>query len=127
MNSNRPDLDEFVKKMQDGGWKITGGKYAPKPMNSKLREQLLRLMRYSNTLTPYKLGEPLDPFVDGALSDTEKAIRQAVGEELRELLPTDENVTTKYGYHRDEKKYGYRMAIVDIKEVIKQWQGGEDV
>lgn len=54
-------------------------------MNSKLREQLLRLMRYSNTLTPYKLDEPLDPLVDDALSDTEKAIKQAVGEEMLEL------------------------------------------
>jgi hypothetical protein len=30
MASDRPDLDKAIKILQDGGWKITGGKYAPK-------------------------------------------------------------------------------------------------
>ena len=27
--SDRPDLDEAIKILQEGGFKVTGGKYAP--------------------------------------------------------------------------------------------------
>ena len=86
-------------------------------MNSKLRDILNNLVNRTYGLHSVQIKE---------VPRAEKAIRKAVGEEMLELLPTDENVTTKYGYHRDEKKYGYRLAIVDVKEVIKQWQRGED-
>ena len=90
-------------------------------MNSKLREQLLRLMRYANTLTPYKLDEPLDPFVDDAFSETEKAIRQAVGEELLELVGKDD-YSERNGLvgltHRDETRNELKA---ELRQKIKQW------
>lgn len=86
-------------------------------MNSKLEQTLHELYVHGyNTANRHKPKAQ-----DIAVAEAEKAIRQAVGEEMLRRLPSDDNVTTKYGYHRDEKKYGYRMAIVDVKEVIKQW------
>jgi hypothetical protein len=39
----------------------------PKPDKEPLKQQLLKLARYANTLTPYKLDEPLDPIVEAAI------------------------------------------------------------
>ena len=102
-------------------------------MNSKLRDALFWQWKCREEIeatlpgvVPQEHEQVAGKIRDKHVAKTKKAIRQAVGEEMLELLPTDENVTTKYGYHRDEKKYGYRLAIVDVKEVIKQWQRGED-
>ena len=38
---------------------------------------------------------------------------------LLEQLPSDEIVTTKYGYNSREKKYGYRMGIEEAKQLIQ--------
>jgi hypothetical protein len=45
-----------------------------------LRQEALKLMRYANTLTPYKLDEPLDPMVAGALDDWILRIATAIRE-----------------------------------------------
>lgn len=42
-----------------------------KPNTNDLREEIVRFARYCNTLTPYKLDEPLDPMVNEAINDLE--------------------------------------------------------
>lgn len=46
--------------------------------------------------------------------------------ELLKVLPTDDIVTTKYGYNSREKKYGFRIGILEATEAIKQFIGGKD-
>lgn len=38
--SDRPDLDEFARIVSDGGFKITGGKYAPQPTTPLVAKEL---------------------------------------------------------------------------------------
>lgn len=52
-------------------------------MGDALRQQALKLMRYANSLTPYKLDEPLDPMVTAAL---EAWVAETVIESNRTLL-----------------------------------------
>ena len=37
---------------------------------------------------------------------------------LDKSMPTDEQLTTKYGYHMPDKQYGYKLALHDIREVL---------
>ena len=43
-------------------------------------------------------------------------------EDVKEQLPTSEQLTTKYGYHMPEKMYGYKLGIHDAREAIDQFE-----
>lgn len=47
---------------------------------------ILRLAKYANTLTPYKLDDPIDPIVQDGLNEAKQAIEAIIRTEKLELL-----------------------------------------
>ncbi len=91
-------------------------------MNSKLRTELLKLVGHDDGVE----------FGDGYHDDTkccpcpckeaEKAIRQAVGEEMLMLVGKQRPYKGgSYSYWEGEK-----FARAELRQRIKQWQGGKD-
>jgi hypothetical protein len=55
-----------------------------------LKEQVIRLMRYANGLTPHKLEEPLDPIVEGCIDDNVAALLELLEKMALDLIGEDE-------------------------------------
>lgn len=87
-------------------------------MNSKLRDILdtLQVRHYWSKPKPFTEDKQLHKIVGKAKAI--KAIRQAVGEEMLELLPSPMLL-------REPEARGYNMAIKHARQKIKEWQGGE--
>ncbi len=47
---------------------------------------ILRLAKYANTLTPYKLDDPIDPIVQDGLNEAKQAIQALIRTEKLKLL-----------------------------------------
>ena len=96
-------------------------------MNSKLKELLSK-----DYLTDVYGKIIYFVMVDGDLNsklDAEKAIRQAVGEEILGLKPNNPYKTTdgQVPESFEAPAHAYDVANGDWEQKIKQWQGGEDV
>lgn len=50
--------------------------------------------------------------------------KQQTCDDIVGLLPSDSVVTKEYGYHSDEKKFGFRIGITATIEAIKQYREG---
>lgn len=66
---------------------------------------------------------------DHYLDEMVKIAAQAVTAALKrvdEAIPDDSVVTTKYGYHSEEKKYGYRIGTTEAHQAItnelQEWE-----
>lgn len=67
------------------------------------------------------VDDSLQDVLDEALATLERLHVAGVRGELdrvRREVPDDDIVTTKYGYHSDEKKYGYRIAMAELRVVL---------
>jgi hypothetical protein len=47
---------------------------------------ILRLAKYANTLTPYKLDDPIDPIVQDGLNEAKQAIQAHIDKKVNEVL-----------------------------------------
>ena len=70
---------------------------------------ILRLAKYANTLTPYKLDDPIDPIVQDGLNEAKQAIQALIRtEKLKLLASVRERVI---GEHKpandDDAKYNF--------------------
>lgn len=70
-----------------------------------------------------------DEFKDAALPKVLDEAKQAILrlavqalKDIKEQLPTSEQLTTKYGYHMPEKMYGYKLGLHDAREAIDQFE-----
>lgn len=81
-------------------------------MNSKLRN-ILNKLHFENLAHIGQTHSSDDIHV----LEAEKAIRQAVGEEMLGLLPDKDY---RFNYIDD-----FHEAVEEIRQKIKQWQGGE--
>ena len=50
-----------------------------------LKELLIRFARYANTLTPYKLDEPLDPMVEDSIDDMAVLLSKYSNEQAKKV------------------------------------------
>ena len=88
-----------------------------------LRDLIIKTMRYANSVTPHKLNEPIDPFVDGAIDfavdEMEDIIRT---EKLKLLAGVRERVIGENDRgtitHPDSPSYGepYESTMADKNE-----------
>lgn len=74
-------------------------------------------------LTEFKQVHKLAPadYTENCTNVVMKLIRTEKLKLLNKLdksMPTDEQLTTKYGYHMPDKQYGYKLALHDIREVL---------
>lgn len=96
----RPDIDEAIKILQAGGFKITGGKYAPKSDTAHWRTQILEILNAyyqaeknvdSSTvvsLLPY--AKKFEALLQTVQAETERAARI---DELEHLIEESETIT----------------------------------
>ena len=47
---------------------------------------ILRLAKYANTLTPYKLDDPIDPIVQDGLNEAKQSIQAHIDKKVNEVL-----------------------------------------
>ena len=47
---------------------------------------ILRLAKYANTLTPYKLDDPIDPIVQDGLNEAKRAIQAHIDKKVNKVL-----------------------------------------
>lgn len=67
-----------------------------------------------------------DLLIDYIIGYTEKAIRQAVGEEMLELVGGEREWDPTEPYDNPDMAQGYNEAISELRQKIKEWQGGEE-
>jgi len=102
--SDRPDLDEAINILQNGGWNIIGGKYAPKPntpANQSIEEQI------------HYLTEAYIPTCKDDVIKFEQAIKQLITEELENL------VKQQWAFNGTEKD-SYAVPTRYIENRIKE-------
>lgn len=85
--SNRPDLDNAISILQNGGFKITGGKYAHTnrlespmsntPEDTELRKKIVVLLfNASNRKEKTTIGQSVDDFVNLITLHTNEAYKR---------------------------------------------------
>lgn len=94
-------------------------------MNSKLRGILLRFATSELNEMGVQEGAISENKQLFTLEQAEKAIRQAVGEEMLVLKP-GVALAEPLASDKEWAEYeGYNKALDDWEQKIKQWQGGE--
>lgn len=91
-------------------------------MNSKLRAVIHQLIEEGYSLGLDRAIPDMENF-----DEAEKAIRQAVGEEMLGLKPNNPYKTTdgQVPESFEAPAHAYDVANGDWEQKIKQWQGGE--
>ena len=84
-----------------------------------LSDRLEELENYTMRMS----GEKIAYHKDAPSPASKKQTASNILNDLLELLPTDEIVNTKYGYISNEKKYGFRMAIAELRQRITEYCG----
>ena len=93
-------------------------------MNSKLRKIIYHISQHPLDDEDHEFDEDFEA--------AEKAIRQAVGEEMLEIIGENDHETRGTTQNPNNEKYHTRKSKnrnelkAEIRQKIKQWQGGED-
>lgn len=97
-------------------------------MNSKLRDilndfrQQTIVIDNNNSLGG---GERGAEAFRSSLDQAEKAIRQAVSEEMLAMFPPMWVITEQPDEYARQKALGYNQGLAELRQKIKEWQGGE--
>ena len=78
--------------------------------DDELRDLVIKTMRYANSVTPHKLNEPIDPFVDGAIDfavDEMKALIRT--EKLKLLAEVRERVVGEFSELDSNGRYNLKV------------------
>jgi len=78
---------------------------------------ILRLAKYANTLTPYKLDDPIDPIVQDGLNEAKQAIEAIIRTEKLKLLAEVKSEWGKFGKGTNISDGEY--AFLDIIEKLR--------
>ena len=83
---------------------------------------ILRLAKYANTLTPYKLDDPIDPIVQDGLNEAKKAIQAHIDEKVNEVLELigKPEEPWKFDHYPGDYRIGYSRAIRDFEDKLRQ-------
>ena len=96
---------------------------------AELDEIILRLARYANTLTPYKLDEPIDPIVADGLAEVKQALLDWHTKRVERVLDRleQENIAepcepdcSEMRHARHEGAYAHSVLIVKAIEAERE-------
>lgn len=87
-------------------------------MSNKSKQEYIKLLQrtidYSDPDRQY-----IGFLADKAMELASQQVLEAL-EKVKNQLPTQNIVTTKYGYNSKEKKFGFRIGIAEVKLAIEQ-------
>ena len=89
-------------------------------MNSKLRDTIWQLIKNTRREAAERQGDDIERLTFET-DKAEKAIRQAVGEEMLELVGGKREWDTTEPYDNPDIAQGYNEAVEELRQKIKEW------